>query len=74
MAASFEVICMFLDLYLLEVFCQENTVEGIIEQKGAEQSRLEYLPWGPDWTIHSHSCGGDDNDEEEEDDDENGAE
>ena len=66
MAASFEVICMFLDLYLLEVFCQENTVEGIIEQKGAEQSRLGYLPWGPDWTIHSDTGGSDDDDEEEE--------
>ena len=66
MAASFEVICMFLDLYLLEVFCQEDTVEGITEQKGAEQSRLGYLPWGPDWTIHSDNGSGDDDDEEEE--------
>ena len=36
MAASFEMICIFLDLYLLEVFCQEDAVEGITEQKGAE--------------------------------------
>ena len=40
MAASFDIICIFLDLYLLEVFCQEDTVEGITEQKGAKQSRL----------------------------------
>ena len=66
MAASFEVICMILDLYLLEVFCQEDTVEGITEQKGAKQSRLEYLPWGPDWTIHSHTGGGGDDDDKEE--------
>ena len=66
MAANFEMICIFLDLYLLEVFCQEDTVEGITEQKGAEQSKLEYLPWGPDWTIHSHTGGGGDDDDEEE--------
>ena len=44
MAACFEMICIILDLYLLEVFCQEDTVEGITEQKGAKQSRLGYLP------------------------------
>ena len=66
MAASFEMICIFLDLYLLEVFCQENTVERITEQKGAKQSRLGCLSWGPDWTIHSHTgSGGDDDDKEE---------
>ena len=66
MAASFEMICIFLDLYLLEVFCQENTVERITEQKGAKQSKLGHLPWGPDWTIHSHTGGGGDDDEDKE--------
>ena len=66
MAASFEMICIFLDLYLLEYFCQEDTVEGITEQKGAQQSRLGHLPWGPDWIIHSHTGGGDDDDDDKE--------